>query len=458
MTGTKSEEQATRADGDVLAAAAAAAAEKKERVKARWAILRQALLGVQPLSSAVNIQHSMNSFAGFRVLDRVVIQDDDKEYSDLVAKCIVDEGGEEEEEEVSSSWDFVQNSYTSKNGEKIQFITREVRQHQLKQHQQCTSQSSLKSRVEALLSHRNHGVDNTGNVRVWDAEATLAGFLLSVLLGSDADLEATSDFTKVDDLKSRIKTALFENETGIVDYGQQTCNILELGAGQAGLAGLSVASATTSVDNLKPLHLLLTDGHPKCVKNNRSCEKLMQLGRNVTVHAQLLLWDSSAKGAEECQRINRESHNSTIEVDGQTLRDGSFHICLASDCLHFQDFHDALLATIARTLAVGGIALLCQPQRGSSLGNFMSMIDAVNAPQAIGDSAGSKCNQSSKQPLFHMTLIEDFYPKVSAMHKTLISDEAHANKQYDPNRHRPLLLVLRKLRHYDEEVHGHRVR
>jgi len=253
----------------------------------------------------------MNSFAGFQVLDRTVIQDTD-EHAALLDKCHNDTIDEGQDGEASSSWDFVQNSYTSKEGGQIQFTTREVKQQPQQSEQAfATSQSSMKSRVDALLSHRNHGVDNTGNVRVWDAEATLAGFLLSVLLSEehndvfDSDQD-TSDSDNIMDLRSRMKNALCRNEESICadnGQGQEKCNILELGAGQAGLAGLAVASASNSLNNMKSLQLVLTDGHPKCVENNRFCSTLVPKREDISIDSQLLLWDSSAKGLEECQRI-----------------------------------------------------------------------------------------------------------------------------------------------------------
>jgi predicted nicotinamide N-methyase len=304
----------------------------------------------------------------------------------------------------------------------------------------------MKSRVDALLSHRiNNGVDNTGNVRVWDAEATLAGFLLSALLTEEfIEVDTTGieaeDLTKLEDLRSRIKSALFTNDEGC---RLEKCNILEMGAGQAGLAGLALAEATSSVSAMKPIELFLTDGHPKCVENNRYCAGLIRGRDDVNIHTKLLLWDSSDKGAEECRCINRESHKSNmLELDQNYLDNGSFHICLASDCVHFQDFHDGLFCTIARTLAVGGIALLCQPKRGSSLQNFMSIIDTVN-------NAGN--------PLFQIDLLQDFHPKVSNMHRSLLS-AATANTTYDPNWHRPLLLVMTKLRAFDEAGDGEMMR
>lgn len=415
-------------------AASTTDADKRERVKARWGMLRQALLG-STQNNNNNNKHSMNSFSGFHVLDRNIIQYDDVYAgSGLNNECNVD---------IGQQWDFVQNAYTSKDGKKkIQFITREVRQQQ-----QCI-ESSMKSRVEALLSHRiNNGVDNTGNVRVWDAEATLAGFLLSALLSEEfievdnTGIIEAKDLSKLEDLRSRVKSALFTNDE---DCRLEACNILELGAGQAGLAGLALAEATSSISAMKPIELFLTDGHPKCVENNRYCAGLIRGDDDVNIHTKLLLWDSSDKGAEECRCINRESHKSNMleELDQSYLDNGSFHICLASDCVHFQDFHDGLFCTIARTLAVGGIALLCQPKRGSSLQNFMSIIDAVN-------NAGN--------PLFQIDLLQDFHPKVSNMHRSLFS-AATANTTYDPNWHRPLLLVMTKLRAFDEAGDGEMMR
>ena len=437
MTGTTEQESvspspmpaASTTDADLLAS------QKRERVKARWGMLRQALLGSTQNN---NNKHSMNSFSGFHVLDRVVIQEDG-----VCAGNVEEIGSIEEKESSSQQWDFVQNAYTSKDGKKIQFITREVRKQQ--QHHPCTSESSMKSRVEALLSHRiNNGVDNTGNVRVWDAEATLAGFLLSAILSEEiievvnTGIEA-KDLTKLEDVRSRIKSALFTNNN---NGRLEKCKILELGAGQAGLAGLALAEAISSVSAMKPIELFLTDGHPKCVENNRYCAGLIRGRDDVNIHTKLLLWDSSDKGAEECRRINSESYKSnTLELH-QKLDNGSFHICLASDCVHFQEFRDGLFCTIARTLAVGGIALLCQPKRGSSLQNFMSIIDTVN-------NAGN--------PLFQIDLLQDFHPKVSNMHRSLVS-EATANTTYDPNWHRPLLLVMTKLRAFDEAGDGEMVR
>ena len=430
---------------------------RRERVKARWSMLRQALLKG---SSAVTNEHSMHSFPGFQVLDRTIIPSNKDENNGNSGVA-----GDEQ-------WDMVQYSYTSSKGHNAKFNTREAKE----QTQQNDKQNStIQSRMEALLSHRNHGVDNTGNVRVWDAEGTLAGFLLSLILdGVDDMYSEIAQSTELSTVREHLRSILMHSTSPSDINGQSTspCNLLELGAGQAGLAGLGIAAATKKVEKMKPLHVILTDGHPKCVENNIACAKMMpECGDTVkraNIDAQLLLWDSSYKGAEACCQINKlgQNHKEEANSDNDAIADkGSYQLCLASDCVHFQEFHDGLLNTIARTLSVGGIALLCQPKRGTSLQNFMTMVDTVNASTGAPSSGGEE-----EGPLFQITLFEDFYPKVTAMHKELSESKSTAADEdtpsassqqsslYDPNWHRPLLLVLKKLRQYKEEVHGEAAR
>lgn len=512
--------------------AGAADAQKRKRVKARWGMLRKAILGSSPSSSSSGTgsgaggdanatshksddsssgngsnsrfhELSMNAFPGFRVLDRTVLLGAAKDGTVVFDEDILrDDSGCDNHDE-SRRWDVVQNSYASPGGRVVQFLTRETKQEDERRpyHQQVGGgpkdkksgrrKSTIQTRMEALLSHRHHGVDNTGNVRVWDAEGTLAGFLLSLVLdcgehGDNGDdvgslAEVNQKNIRLMELRRDIRAMLVANDTSgaSTDGGAKypTCNLLELGAGQAGLAGLSMAAASKDADNqMKPLRVVLTDGHPKCIENNEACAKMMVSSstpegqRRFRVDARLLLWESSPKGAMACSRINELVGDlpSLANVGKINSYDdeGMYQICLASDCVHFQDFHDGLLTTIARTLVVGGIALLCQPTRGSSLGNFMALADAVNRSQVDGSSS-REGNISRRDPLFQVMLFEDFHPKVSAMHKSLVPDanssyndttsdasKLQPSSQYDPNLHRPLLLAFRKLRSYDEEIDG----
>lgn len=392
-----------------------AEARRKARVKARWEILRQALTGEVPLPNTPRSRyhtHSMNAFPGFRVLDRTVLPAPPPPRSEF--------GNDDDAQE---SHEVVAYSYTSQDGSsQVQFKAREVLQQQ--------KSATMKSRMEELLSHRTHGVDNTGNVRVWDAEGVLAVFLLSTILDKSCDAEALIE------TRSTLRDMIAAHGD---DPTVEECNVLELGCGQAGLAGLALASlgsASGGSTRAKRMNIMLTDRHPKCVANNRACADMLAKGED-TVRAEMLLWDSSPNGELACATINQiASENSKTH---SLVGDGIFDVCLASDCVHFQDFHDGLLLTVARTLRVNGIALLCQPARGASLENFMSLVEFVN-----GRGGGV---------LLEMTLIEEFVSKVSSLHAELVSN-TNEHSTYDPDRHRPLLLTLRKKRILDEVVDG----
>lgn len=164
------------------------------------------------------------------------------------------------------------------------------------------------------------------------------------------------------------------------------------------------------------------DGHPKCVESNKTCaDKVITMcedDSSATVDSYLLLWDSTFKGAEAFHQINKlAKYPQKDAIYGST--NGQYQLCLASDCVYFQEFHDGLLTTIARTLEVDGLALLCQPKRGTSLQNFINLVNAVNTQQNGHGERGA---------LFQITLFEDFYPKVSAIHKSF-SSEADTNAE-----------------------------
>ncbi|KAL7552446.1 hypothetical protein ACHAWF_015695 [Thalassiosira exigua] len=439
---------------------------RRRRVRARWSMLRRALLGpprgAGEGAGAARAEvgggggggggddvHSTNAFAGFGCLDRAVLSEEERNAArkDLVAA----------DDEDWDEWDVVRNSHASATGHSrvLRFWTRESKGRAA----QRAAESTAKRRMEALLSHRTHGVDNTGNVRVWDAEATLAGFLLSLVFDGVKGGKGQSETCKgqckdLSNLKESLRSILVDSTSSGVPNDQSfpSSNLLELGAGQAGLAGLSLAAASNDGGgDMKPLHVVLTDGHPKCVENNRVCASMMRKSNALArakIDAELLLWDAGSEGNSACHRINELIDCQTEAIsNGDTVKEGSYNLCLASDCVHFQEFHDGLLTTIARTLVVGGIALLCQPRRGDSLQNFMKLVDVASASSSA----------RARTRLFEVTLFEDFYPKVSEMHEALVSETARS-PEYDPNRHRPLLLVLRKMRLYDEEEDGGAIR
>ena len=237
-----------------------------------------------------------------------------------------------------------------------------------------------------------------------------------------------------------------------------TLRVVELGAGMAGIGGLALAAAADAgLSSGIHVEVLLTDGHPFCVENNRINSLLtLSAHQNVAskiddgfnpeirseVKCRLLRWANNSYGAEECALMTSRNRR-------------SFDLCLVSDCTHFQDFHSALMATIGRLLRVGGVCILCQPHRGSSLNSFIKMLQKVN----------ERCDEERQrpEPLFNIMLLEKYNERVWNMHKSFLSENENRPEEdtfssglgippYDPNIHYPHLLFLRKNRIYDEAL------
>jgi hypothetical protein len=185
-------------------------------------------------------------------------------------------------------------------------------------------------RLKDLVSHHHHGgVDNTGNVCVWDSEKTLAWALL----------REASEATAVD----------------VVN---------EVGAGMAGLGGLALAAGGGVRSRVR-----LTDGHASCVFNNQVSLRLtaafhtIRTGRPLgpAVECQQLLWS--------CSSLEDNDPNHFVPGADWTL---------ASDCTHFEDRHGDLLWTLVAGTRPGGRIWLCQPRRGRSLERFLALAELVN--------------------------------------------------------------------------------
>ena len=299
--------------------------------------------------------------------------------------------------------------------------------------------------LDELVSHRVTGVDNTGNICVWDSERTLS-FLLH---------------------HPETSPSMFPPlHSGQTTGYEHIRSILELGTGMAGLAALSLAMRLATImqgrehrTKSERIRVTLTDGHINGVKNNRvnhqlnnayyKCESMIHNGNsyssNNNIYAEFL--NVEAKVLQWTCDLNCDSSNN-LEADtgGAT---SEYDVCLISDCTHFQNFHAALATTVLRHLKVGGTAIFCQPHRDDSLTNFLQLLTAT------GDagSDGGKEQLVATQWWTH-TILEKAHENALAVNKSTkegerISGTGSANTTmlcYDPNIHQPQILIVTKLR------------
>lgn len=223
--------------------------------------------------------------------------------------------------------------------------------------------------VRELRSHDlNGGVDNTGQARVWDSESTLTHCLLN---------KESTLFTEL---------PILWNLTAAI-------NVIELGVGMAGIAGLALGKTSQ-------VNVLLTDGHPDAVDNN--CINIRMNDLQGNVRCERLLWSADIRAHKE-------------EAD----------LVLCSDCTHFQEHHAGLMITLAHLLKIDGIAVLCQPPRAESLDRFLKLCDSMPS-------------------LWGITVIVE--PILECLH-----NESLVDPSYDPNLHYPKIVLLKKLRELRDE-------
>ena len=281
-----------------------------------------------------------------------------------------------------------------------------------------------KMNFKELVSQRYVGVDNTGNARVWDSASVLAYCLLS-----DESFEPFG-IPSIMSLAVPIVHHYTSPDGNTRSPSSSTRNklrVIELGCGMAGIAGLALASLDLAglIDGTTSIELMLTDGHPDAVYNNIVNTALTCANYNVDyvnkIRVQRLLWKANAEGARECGNLTRNGRY--------------FQLCLISDCVFFEEYHGALIATIGRILDVNGLCILCQPSRGNSLERFVDMLNAINA------------DEDSISPLFTVSLLDDYNTDITKAHKKFREENG---AEYLPSKHFPKMLILRKLRSYDE--------
>eukprot|EP01031_Cornospumella_fuschlensis_P030501 gene30502-36864_t len=243
--------------------------------------------------------------------------------------------------------------------------------------------------MRELQSHLLHEVDNTGNICVWPCEK----LLLEVLLRRP-DLSSSA-------------------------HGR---GLLEVGGGMTALAALGLAVAAThhrAHDSNsspspppQPSHVVLTDGHPDCVRNIHVCLAMNQQHglldcEELPVYAQLLHWAD----AEAIDRVKTLGNSRGGE-------DGGFGLVVGSDCLFFTSFHEHLLRLLERLLGAQGRGVFLQPRRAGSLEKWVCLAQAQG---------------------WDVQVLEDYLPEVTALRT-----QYRADADYDDDRCFPVLVVIQR--------------
>jgi len=345
--------------------------ESSAKARQRWAKLRSAIVGGTS-------NPAEPEFQGFQLLKRTPLS-------------VQDENGYE-------FWRYE----IPLSDDQITVVTREKAQR-----------SNSKLKREELFADLYFGVDNTSNVKVWDSEGILTYWLLQIL-------DKHKDYTN--EAMDWIRYWCTENQH------HAYLRICELGCGMAGIAGLALASYFQRQACSRQVQVVLTDGHPNAVQNNLKCVQLTWhhsqniCNDNVAISTQRLLWDDSTNGAQSCLQLIKNHQ-------------APFQLMMVSDCLHFVDFHVALAATIGRLLdSNGGVCILCQPPRGTSMQKFINLLMHLN----------TTCTEG---PIFAISLLDHYDPQISLVHQQYVVDSC---RTYDPNKHYPQMLILRKLRSFNE--------
>eukprot|EP00934_Nitzschia_sp_Nitz4_P009136 Nitzschia sp. Nitz4//scaffold144_size56818//22159//23376//NITZ4_006533-RA/size56818-processed-gene-0.80-mRNA-1//-1//CDS//3329536504//9126//frame0 len=377
------------------------------RAKARWAILRNALLQASREEDKDDVEAgSIHRFPGYQLIRPRL--GDDTQYvlfldrtrsltqvnvpDDVLALTLETLGGSTTSVANPSTryqiWEYPLDSTCS-----------------LWTRQPC--REATRWTIQDLVSHRKTGVDNTGNVCVWDSELTLSYMLFHHYVNAENGQNLS-----------------FGHEAfAALGFPRR---ILELGTGMAGLAATSLGMRVVQI-NKTSVEVALTDGHPDGVLNNKVNDFLTQISswtketpadseRNpylfLKVSCEVLLWSP-----ERSSTLSRQD------------------LVLASDCVHFQNFHAALIITALRSLRLGGVAIFCQPTRADSLDNFCQLL-------------GTKTDSAEDVPLLSLHWWN--HPILTEQDK--LAREADRDKgNYDPELHCPKILLISKLRELTEQ-------
>jgi len=454
------------------------------RAKQRWTILRQALLSkshdtsntMNPMVGNVLLPQpgSIHEFPGFQLLKRRVLE--------AVPTTILPKQQHNPHEYQYAEYILprmlalkVEKISPSDNDAHVDLLPIRTRER-IEASSTLGSQSrSLESRLKAMTSERHYdGVDNTGNARVWDCESTLTHCLLRQRWQlppqrQDQSQSSLERFLCLDGILSVASAPLETSKAPkLNEHYARVLRVVELGCGMAGLAGLALLSLSRSSylqhyshDKTIQFDITLTDGHPDAVENNEVCvgltkdhsTEMMQnkqrtlLGDDeLDVQCQRLVWRADPQGAADCTNLLLTKASS----NGNNTLPLHYNICLVSDCLHFQQHHGGLIATLGRLLDVkNGVAILCQPKRGDSQENFINLLEMVNGNTTTANVPGST---TAVAPLFDICLLEHGYDdEVERLHTDFLQKQQQGLSYYEEIRHYPNILILKKIRPYQEK-------
>lgn len=329
--------------------------------------------------------------------------------------------------------------------------------------------------LDELVSHRkNKGVDNTGNICVWDSERTLAYLLYN-------DFDAFFTLTE---------TGVIEGNTyRILPHGDDPNNteirIMSLGSGMAGIAGVALGYRVETLlrqqrndakfeNKRKSVRVTLTDGNIECVLNNKINQYLTELSSqtwrtktsesnksntnnnhscqhrtNLTINCEYLLWTTDCCGDIDGSFSVGNNEQGKERRWRERPQNSHQDMILISDCVHFQNFHAALIITTMRCLRVGGTAIFCQPTRNPSLDNFSNLLTILSSSTTAA-TVDKSDRLSFQPPLLHLEWMK--HPVLEQKHKEASSNHTDT---YDENLHRPKLLVVTKMREMLEDDRLH---
>jgi len=218
------------------------------------------------------------------------------------------------------------------------------------------------TRLQSLKLQDLTGFNNTGNICVWPSEEVMAGFCME-------------------------NRHLFKDK-----------NVLELGAGMTGLAGLIIAQTCS------PHHVLITDGNENSTENLEIViaeNKRLGLIEPDKVSSRLVKWANGSKD---------------LKMD--------YDVIICADCLFFDEGRPQLLECLKKALRGGGTAIIVAPSRSGTFEDFVTL--------------------TRESQLFVVSAeLTEYSTKVMEVSQRLKKDP-----RFIPNLHYPRVLRLEKAKHH----------